>query len=418
MEDTENMKIVTITDRTARQCKTEYYQNKEIAVQSRSGLHPAESALIDTLHALGHCTSLLVVGNRTGAAAMAAAILFPECRITCHTHDAHHAAAIVRNLNGNAITATLHTDPFVTTIPPVRHTASGQACTPAHGESAHPERFTVACTSRLPEESFDCALFMITPETAAGELTLDLLENIHQVLRENGECLLAYDGESARFTKQLKKTFATVRTLRQSRKNALFLCTKRGEREKPRSFQALFDASLAGTRTVSLLSLPGVFCHRRPDNGGLALAETAAPLLRPGVRVSDFGCGCGMVGILLAQKEPSVRIAFTDSSVRALDAACRNIRQLGIEGAELILSDSGSGQRGFDMFVGNPPYFSNYRIAELFIEEAYQSLRTGGQALLVARNAAVLEKMMRERFGNGESVSRRGYTVVISNRMP
>jgi 16S rRNA G1207 methylase RsmC len=279
------------------------------------------------------------------------------------------------------------------------------------------QEFTVACTTRITEDEFDNALFMITPNTTTGELTLDLLENIHNVLKIKGKCLIAYDGESHSLTTQLKSVFGLVQTLGQSRKGGtIFLATKKSELEKPRNFLAKFETSLPGIEKISLESLPGIFCHRRPDNGGLALAEIASTMLESKMRVMDMGCGCGIVGLLLAQKEADIELTFIDSSVRALDATNRNIKELALSSTELILSDNGTSKTGYDMFVGNPPYYSDYRIAEVFIDQAYDSLKDGGIALIVTKQTTKVGDLMYEVFGNIDIIPRRGYSVITAKR--
>ena len=397
----------TITDLSPKKSKTEHFWKNELSIQSRSGLHPAESALIENLPLFKQGSSLLITGNRTGAVAMAASVLFPKAQITCHTLDVHHAAAIVRNLRGNKLDAEFATDEYV-------YCAGAEDGAPP--VTAESNSVIVACTSALTTDTYDIALFMITPSTVSGELILDQLEQIHISLRMGGRCLIAYDGEEGSFTKQLKSVFGKFKVVQQSRKGATFLCTKISELKKARNFMATFQASLPGTDLIELLSLPGVFSHRRPDKGGLALAETAATLLKPGMKVMDFGCGCGMVGALLAQREPQIQLTFIDSSIRAMDATNRNLQALGIEGSKLTLSDTGTDDSDFDIFAGNPPYFSDYRIAELFIEQAHKSLKAGGTALIVTKQTNKIGDLVFERFGNAEVTPRRGYSVIIATK--
>jgi len=191
---------------------------------------------------------------------------------------------------------------------------------------------------------------------------------------------------------------------------------KREAIKRVRDFSAVFPASLAGTETLSLCSLPGVFCHRRPDSGGLALAEIAAREIRPGQRVLDMGCGCGIVGILLARAQPGTRVTFVDSHARACAATHRNLEALGFRGHTLILSDNGTDQTGFDLFAGNPPYYSDFKIATLFIDTAHATLRPGGISLLVAKSTQRLEETLQATFGNAKVLPRRGYGVVRSLR--
>ena len=429
------MPTFTITDRSRRESKTEPFLDKSISIKSHSGLHSAESSLIENLPSLKKCGTLLIAGNRTGAVAMAAAVLFPDCSITSHTCDIHHAATILRNLKGNSIIAEFSTDSYVllNDAPDTdsENEESDTECTvddlepktaaevhdledaAPDGALANSSLFTVTCTSCIPENSFDNALFMITPSTTTGELVLSLLEDIHKALKMHGRCLIAYDGEPGTFTNQLKSVFSSINVLQKNRKGTTFLCPKKSELVKPRKFAAKFEASLPGTDCIELLSLPGVFSHRRPDNGGLALAEITAPLLKPGMRVMDFGCGCGIVGALLSLKEPDIHLTFIDSAIRAMDSTHQNVEALELKDTKLILSDTGIQECDFDIFAGNPPYYSDYRIAELFIDQAYKSLKPGGTALIVTKQTRNIEELVFNRFENTDVISRRGYSVVM-----
>ena len=396
------MKTFVITDRSRTESTTEKFLNNSVAIKSHSGLHSTECNLIENLTSLTTCKSLLIAGNRTGAAAMIASTLHPECAITCHAQDIHHASIIYRNLNNNSLPVSFLCDDYVKLANNYFET--------------EPQQFTVACTTQIPDRQFDNALFMNTPSTVTGEQCLDLLENIHKVLKVNGKCIVAYEGESHTFNKNLKSVFAQVHTVQQNRKGSIFIATKKAELKKPRNFAATFETSLPGTGKIELVSLPGVFCHRRADNGGLALAEVAAPLLESKMRVLDMGCGCGIVGILLSQKQPDIELTFIDSSARALDATNRNIQSHSTPSAELILSDNGTKEIGYDLFAGNPPYYSDYRIAECFIEQAYNSLKVGGTALIVTKQSAKVGDLIYEKFENAEITPRRGYSVISAER--
>jgi len=398
----------TITDSSAKHSKSESFLTERFTICSRSGLHPTEAMIINNLEVLRKCGSVLITGNRTGAAAMVASVVFPESAITCHTHDLHHAAAIIRNLHRNRRHAKFVTEKYV-------ECAKVSPTATATSSSIDP-RFTVACTSGLPSATFDNALLMFTPDTMSGELALDVVENSAQALKPGGQAMIAYDGESSAFIKQLKKIFSGVKILTQSRKSALILCSIAENPSATRDFSARFTASLPAEDVLTLVSLPGVFCHRRADQGGLALAEVAAPLIHSKMKVLDFGCGCGMVGLLLAHKSSQVSVTFVDSSIRALEATRRNTEACKIQDTRLILSDTGIKESGYDLFAGNPPYYSDYRIAALFIEQAVKALKSGGTALLVAKTADKIETMMHRAFGNAESVRRRGYSVVIARK--
>ena len=180
---------------------------------------------------------------------------------------------------------------------------------------------------------------------------------------------------------------------------------------------------------ITFTTYPGCFCHRRPDAGGLALAEVAA---REGNgergtgngerNILDMGCGCGLVGLLVAdalrRQEGPPRLTLIDSHARAIAAAKANAARAGIE-AEFILSDDGlpRGRVGeYDLFVGNPPYYSDYRIAEVFLEMAYRALKPGGVCLTVVKTATGLLALQEKYFRKAEVIKRRGYCVLRSVR--
>ena len=400
------MHTIRITDLPAEDAKTETFLGGTLAVVSRSGLHLTETLLLDSLPRLASApASLLVAGNRTGAAAMAAALRFPGCAITCHAFDLHHARAILRNLAANGERPAFRHDPFVTS--PV------DSCAPP---SVAAPQFSLACTAALPSGPYDAALFMATPGTMTGELILDQLEDIHQKLADGGTCVIACEADSGPLFKQIRALFGNISVCFDKKGVSCVTARKRGALARTRDFSAAFAASLPGGETYTLASLPGVFCHRRPDAGGLALAEIAARELEPGRHVLDMGCGCGLVGILLSKSQPDTRVTFVDSHARAMAATHRNLGALGIGNSDLILSDEGASKTGVQLFAGNPPYYSDFRIADLFLRTAHDTLRPGGACLMVAKAARALEERQAELFGNAEILPRRGYGVVKSIR--
>ena len=403
------MLTLCITDRKQRH-KIQTFCDNQFTVLSHSGLHATEELLVGELGKVKNAPKrLLVAGNRTGVTAMIAASLFPECEITCHAFDLHHARAIRRNLFENGWYAELVCDEGVKLF------TKGE-----EGEKsgeANPGRIRVACTASIPSGPYDLALMMFTHGLTTTELAFDQMEDIHKNLREGGVFIMASECDSGPLFKQDKAIFGGMNVVYDRKGRSCVRMTRRGELKKPRDFSARFPASLPGMDPVTLISLPGVFCHRRPDNGGLALAEVAAGEVCPKMRVLDMGCGCGLVGCLLARKAPGIRVTFVDSHARALAATRRNAESLGLKSAAFVLADEGYVERGFDLFVGNPPYYSDFKIADVFLETAFATLHRGGVCFLVAKTANALTEHQREIFGSVTPAGRRGYQVLKSVRM-
>ena len=263
------------------------------------------------------------------------------------------------------------------------------------------------CSPHLPEGPWDVIRFKTGPKRMSGELALDLLQEIAQMLGGGLKAprfVLEYDGKE----RDRNDLLAKIKV----------------DPDRVRDFSARWQASVPGLEPITLTSFPGCFCHRRQDEGGLALAEVVSKDLSSSIqhsslnprRLLDMGCGCGLVGLLIAKAVKGVQLVGVDSHSRAIEAANLNAQALGV-GAEMILADSGTPARmdgTFDVFVGNPPYYSDYRIADVFLETAKRALKPGGVCYTVCKNAAGLEPVQKRYFPEVEIIRRRGYAVLKS----
>ena len=276
----------------------------------------------------------------------------------------------------------------------------------------------VICSPHLPEGPWDLICFRTGPKLMSGELTLDLLQEVRALAggdlkAARGKWVLDYIGRERDRNDLLDKVCGNIRRVR--------------------DFSATWTASVPGGPKLPFVSTPGCFCHRRLDEGGLALAEVVArDLASPGLALPtpagqtptllDMGCGCGLVGLLVADAyrrlHPSenLGLVLVDSHSRAVEAATLNAKAQGAP-AEIILADGGTPARmdgTFDIFVGNPPYYSDYRIADVFLETAKRALRSGGVCYSVCKNAAGLKPVQERYFSSVRVIPRRGYAVLVS----
>ena len=304
----------------------------------------------------------------------------------------------------------------------------------------------VICSAHLPEGPWDVVKFKTGPKIHSGELALDLLQECHALVRGDKNVAAPAEKEVSsvrRHSCRLEVVFEG----RERDRNDLLNKIK-DDPKRVRSFKAEWPASVPGGEKLMFTSYPGCFCHRRLDEGGLALAEVVSremlkstkayacgdlssdqPTNRPtdqvrSLKILDMGCGCGLVGFLIANrlKHSNIQtfehsnIVMVDSHARAIEAAAENAVKFGID-AEVILSDNGTPERmdgTFDVFVGNPPYYSDYRIAEVFLETAKRALKPGGICYTVVKNAAGLKPVQERYFPHIEVIGRRGYNVLRS----
>ena len=388
------MQTIALTDLPAKQCHREEFRDGAFRVLSRSGLHPTERILLANLprQVIG---DILIAGNRSGVLGLVLATENPVANVVQHVLDIHHAKALQRTF--------------------------------AAHDSA---RILVECAAFLPESpATRLAVLQATSHDMPAELILDQLEDLRAKLPPGAACLVAYDGKPDWLRKQMKEIFGQVTATPATHDVTIFRAdipggpgaprTGKSEATIPqpfvrRNFSATFTASLPGDPPMQFTTLPGVFAHRRADEGGLALAEVAARTLAPGARVLDMGCGCGLVGLLLARHAAVESVLCADSHTRAIHCTERNAQANALANVRTLLTDGPSLDAQFSVFVGNPPYYSDYRIAELFIRTAYQLLAPGGTAFIVAKSYHWHEDFMRGLFGNVEVIKRRGYGVVKS----
>ena len=361
-------------------------------------------AIKDSIQAAA--TRVLAAGNRSGGVAVAAMRRWPEAVVVAHAFDYHHARAIRKRLLDEGL--------------PARN---------------------VRCAAGVGVEdgAYDLAFFMTTPQSMPAELALDQIQDIHANLSDGGTLYAAFEGDPDDALMMMRLVWKTVNVLKRAKHAVLFKAVKHGPPVKTRDFSSTWEASVPGGKPLAFTTYPGCFCHRRPDAGGLALAEVAVREVE--CRMSnvqtlnsqlstlnclDMGCGCGLVGLLVADAirrqssilNPQSSITLIDSHARAIAAAKVNAARAGIE-AEFILSDDGlpRGRVGeYDLFVGNPPYYSDYRIAEVFLETAYRALKPGGICLTVVKTATGLLALQEKYFRKAEIIKRRGYCVLRSIR--
>jgi len=266
------------------------------------------------------------------------------------------------------------------------------------------------CSPDLPDHPVDLALLPVDPRGEA-ELTRDWLQQMHQRLLPGGLLLAATSNpEDQWLHAEIRRLFGkTTRT--PCRKGVWYQAIKGELHDKYKNFDCEFAFRDQGV-LLQVFSRPGVFSHRSLDAGARALIDTLE--LKPGSRVVDLGCGSGAVALAAARRCPGIQVLALDSNPRAIECILRGIAANGISGVEAVLDDQGeAGERGtYDVVAGNPPYFSEYKIAELFLRTARRLLKPGGRVLMVTKTPAWFADQMPRMFDAVESRLQRTYHVV------
>lgn len=279
------------------------------------------------------------------------------------------------------------------------------------------------CSPHLPQvapdgSSWSRIVFRTGPKLMSGELALDLLQECHHVAGTGRPVAVPVEVEYVGRERDRNDLLDKVKD------------------RIDRKFAAVWPASVPGGEKLMFTSYPGCFCHRRLDEGGLALAEVVSRELKERQALTsnllpltllDMGCGCGLVGLLVASVVKGVKLTMIDSHTRAVEAAAVNARAFGAD-ARVILADDGldsvvvepgttagaPSKQAYDVFVGNPPYYSDYRIADVFLQTAKKALKPGGVCYTVVKNDAGIRPVQERYFPSVEVIRRRGYCVLKS----
>jgi 16S rRNA G1207 methylase RsmC len=245
------------------------------------------------------------------------------------------------------------------------------------------------CAAEFPEGPFD-AVAVPTSTSGEAELVRDRLQAGHERLHDGGTMLAATDNSTDTWLHaEMRKLFAKV-TRRAGEQGTLFKATKTEPLKKLKNFECALAFRDEG-RLIHAISRPGVFSHRQVDGGARALLRAAT--IEAGQYVLELGCGSGVVSLAAALRAPGVRVLALDSNPRAVECTERGARLNAISNLEVRLSTAESQMGGeipageFDLVLGNPPYYSNFRIAELFAACAARALKPSGTALFVTKRA-------------------------------
>lgn len=338
--------------------------------------HPAEQLLIDEVPGVREsrvlCTTL---GRGQLAAALATAL--PGAQVTCHLFDIY--------LTGET----------------AAYVGAGEG------------RPTVVCAADLPAGPFDLVAIPVDPRGEA-ELARDLVQSAHERLTVGGRLLAAVSNPDDQWLHgEMRKLFDKV-TREPRETGVVYRAVKTAPLKKVKNFRCEFAYRDQG-RLIKAVSRPGVFSHRSLDAGARALINTMT--VADGQRILDIGCGSGAVSFAAAFRAQNVSVVALDSHARAVECTEQGARLNGLANVTAILNAEGEMPEpgSYDLVLGNPPYYSDYRIAEIFLEAAKRALKPGGRVLMVSKSPAWFEQRMDELFANVHLHSHKLYTVVESS---
>jgi 16S rRNA (guanine1207-N2)-methyltransferase len=180
-----------------------------------------------------------------------------------------------------------------------------------------------------------------------------------------------------------------------------------------------FTASVGGN-ILTVRSLPGVFSVNHADSGTEFLLQQIHQQDLQGKRVLDFGCGYGLIGLVVARLG-AAWVDMLDVDLSAVTSAQENCTQNMILNTQVRPSDvlDAIGLERYDLILSNPPFHSgkqvDYSVAHTFVTHSRFILNPGGRLLLVANRFIRYDRLMREVYGNVEVIAETGKFHVLGS---
>ena len=259
-----------------------------------------------------------------------------------------------------------------------------------------PETLTHHCQPDFPDLPANLAALCL-PARGENEFARDLIQQAAARVRVGGRLLFGTDNPRDTWLHgELRERFDKV-SKRQSKQGVAYVAVRTAEPAKLKNYDAEY-VFRDGERLVKGVTRPGVFAHRKLDSGARALISTLE--LKPGMTVLDLGCGSGAVAIAAALRA-DVRAVGMDCNPRAVQCLERGAAANGVEKrVRAVLDADGSriDANAFDVALANPPYFSNFRIADVFLAVALRALKRRGRLVMVTKTPKWFMENMPKHF--------------------
>lgn len=278
-----------------------------------------------------------------------------------------------------------------------------------------PQNLTLLCEPDLPAVDADLVAFAFK-KGGEAELTRDLMQQGYLRLVDGGRMVVSTDNDEDQWVhKELRELFPKVTRSPIRKQGTLYLATKTGPLKKVRDFDCEFAFRDQG-RLIHAFSRPGVFSHRHIDPGARALIN-AMPI-KPGMKVLDLGCGAGTVSMAAACRAADVAVHAVDSNTRAVQSLERGIAKNELSGIAAVLDAEGASPESdqFDLALANPPYFSHYAIADLFLDTAHRALKPKGLIQVVTKTPNWFLERMPLWYGDVEVAEAKEYWIVTGRK--
>jgi 16S rRNA (guanine1207-N2)-methyltransferase len=260
-------------------------------------------------------------------------------------------------------------------------------------ECVFSEQLNVACEADL--------LLLYWPK--AKQEALFLLTMLMAKLGQGTEIVVV--GENRSGIRSIEKMFAPYGTIKKqdSARRCAFYWGECSLSPAPFVLEDWFksyDIAIAD-ENITVKTLPGVFSHGELDVGSRLLLDTLPKLSG---NVLDFGCGAGVIGAVIAKKNPEVNLSLCDVSALAIASTNATLAANQITATAFASDVYSNINQQFDTIVSNPPFHSgletHYDSTEQLLALAPNYLARGGLLCIVANSFLQYPPIIERHFGH------------------
>ncbi|WP_339010893.1 16S rRNA (guanine(1207)-N(2))-methyltransferase RsmC [Aeromonas popoffii] len=162
----------------------------------------------------------------------------------------------------------------------------------------------------------------------------------------------------------------------------------------------------AGDTELTVLALPGVFSAAELDLGTQMLLAAVPPMQG---ELLDFGCGAGVIGSVLAKRNPDLKVNMVDISALALESSRRTLAINGLQGKVYPSDVYSDVSTPFQHIVSNPPFHAGlktfYAATETFLARAPEFLLPNGSLTIVANAFLRYQPILETHFKRVDVIS-------------
>jgi 16S rRNA (guanine1207-N2)-methyltransferase len=159
-----------------------------------------------------------------------------------------------------------------------------------------------------------------------------------------------------------------------------------------------------------------LFSPNHPDIGTMEMLKYVD--LNSKDKILDLGCGCGIVGILIAKVINDKNVYMIDCNSIAVDITKENAILNNVENVNVVCGNGPDAikENDFSLILSNPPYHTDFSVAKEFIEKSYKKLINNGKLILVVKRLTWYKNKLISVFGGVKVIKDNGYYILISEK--